>query len=163
MNSEAILQQTTIAMIRTLYPDLLISLSMSGVSLNGTAKENALTIQSLVAQGFERGLPDIVLYLPDRKLLNLEFKRPNGGKQSPDQIAVQNKLKLLKHNYHLVRDPYTVFALIVADTTYEFRQQSFDSLVIPSDGVVTTTQFLHWPIGTGLTEIYATLHKLYGL
>ena len=121
---ESVIQATTISMLRAMYPDLVISLSMSGVSLNGTAKQNAQTMQSLTAQGFVRGLPDLLIYLPNCKILNLEFKRST-GKQSPDQLLIERKLIALGHNYHLVRDYEHVFQLIADSTTLEFRKWQF--------------------------------------
>lgn len=128
-NLESISQQTLVSLIRNLYPDLLISLSMSGVSLNGSVKQNAQTMKSLVAQGFVRGLPDLVIYLPDAQVLNLELKRPKGGSQSPDQLAIQAKLQALGHNYFLIRDIYDVFKLIAERTTTEFRQSQYTQLI----------------------------------
>jgi len=125
-NLESVLQATTVSMLRVMYPNLVISLSMSGVSLNGSARQNAQTMQALSAQGFVKGLPDLVLYLPESKILNLEFKRPSGGIQSADQIAIQAKLTALGHNYHLVRSYEQVFQLITEHTTTEFREEQFD-------------------------------------
>lgn len=128
-NLESVTQATLVSMLRALYPDILINLSLSGISLNGTAKQNAQTINSMIAQGFERGMPDLVLYLPNGKLLNLELKKPIGGVQSPDQIKVQSKLELLGHNYHLIRDVYVVFALIADATTVEFRTNQYNQFL----------------------------------
>lgn len=125
--TEETLQKTLISMLKALYPDLLISLSMSGVSLNGSIKQNAQTMKSLVAQGFVRGLPDLVIYLPDAQVLNLELKRPRGNSQSPDQLAIQYKLEALGHNYFLIRDIYEVFKLIAERTTPEFRKWQYST------------------------------------
>jgi len=161
MSSEALLQQTLVAALRLLYPDLLISLSMSGVSLNGTTKQNSQTMQSLQMQGFIKGLPDLVLYLPNGKLLNLELKKPNGGIQSVDQINVQSKLLSLGHNYHLIRDTQSVFDLIMSHTSNEFRLSQRSALSIRSDTIATSHQFMHWTKGTKLDIINAELDKYY--
>ena len=161
MSTEAILQQTVVQMVRILYPDVLLSLSLSGIKLNGSYVENAKTIKALVPQGFERGLPDLTIYLPEGKVLNLEFKRPNGGVQSEDQKKVEAKLLALEHNYYLVRSIEHIFELIANNTLPEFRYKQFDNLSIPSDGNTLTDKFLYWPKSTFLSEVHFKLKGLY--
>ena len=161
MSTEAILQMTAVQMVRILYPDVLLSLSLSGIKLNGSYIENAKTIKALVPQGFERGLPDLTIYLPEGKVLNLEFKRPNGGVQSEDQKKVEAKLLALGHNYHLVRSVEHIFELIANNTLPDFRYKQFDNLYIPCDYNKLTDQFLHWPKCTMLSEIHSKLKGLY--
>ena len=159
--SEAIIQQTAVQMVRILYPDVLLSLSLSGIKLNGSYIENAKTIKALVPQGFERGLPDLTIYLPEGKVLNLEFKRPNGGVQSEDQKKVEAKLVALGHNYYLVRSVEHIFELIANNTLPDFRYKQFDNLSIPSDGNTLTDKFLYWPKCTMLSEVHSKLKGLY--
>ena len=161
MSTEAILQQTFVHMVRILYPDVLLSLSLSGIKLNGSYIENAKTIKALVPQGFERGLPDLTIYLPEGKVLNLEFKRPNGGVQSEDQKKVEAKLLALGHNYYLVRSVEHIFELIANNTLPDFRYKQFDNLSIPSDGNTLTDKFLYWPKCTMLPEVHSKLKGLY--
>ena len=161
MSTEAILQQTAVQMVRILYPDVLLSLSLSGIKLNGSYIENAKTIKALVPQGFERGLPDLTIYLPEGKVLNLEFKRPNGGVQSEDQKKVEAKLLALGHNYYLVRSIEHIFELIANNTLPDFRYKQFDNLSIPSDGNTLTDKFLYWPKCTMLSEVHSKLKGLY--
>ena len=161
MNTEAIIQQTAVQMVRILYPDVLLSLSLSGIKLNGSYIENAKTIKALVPQGFERGLPDLTIYLPEGKVLNLEFKRPNGGVQSEDQKKVEAKLLALGHNYYLVRSVEHIFELIANNTLPDFRYKQFDNLSIPSDGNTLTDKFLYWPKCTMLSEVHSKLKGLY--
>ena len=161
MSTEAILQQTAVQMVRILYPDVLLSLSLSGIKLNGSYVENAKTIKALVPQGFERGLPDLTIYLPEGKVLNLEFKRPNGGVQSEDQKKVEAKLLALGHNYYLVRSVEHIFELIANNTLPDFRYKQFDNLSIPSDGNTLTDKFLYWPKSTMLSEVHSKLKGLY--
>ena len=161
MSTEAILQQTAVQMVRILYPDVLLSLSLSGIKLNGSYIENAKTIKALVPQGFERGLPDLTIYLPEGKVLNLEFKRPNGGVQSEDQKKVEAKLLSLGHNYYLVRSVEHIFELIANNTLPDFRYKQFDNLSIPSDGNTLTDKFLYWPKCTMLSEVHSKLKGLY--
>ena len=161
MSTEAILQMTAVQMVRILYPDVLLSLSLSGIKLNGSYIENAKTIKALVPQGFERGLPDLTIYLPEGKVLNLEFKRPNGGVQSEDQKKVEAKLLALGHNYYLVRSVEHIFELIAKNTLPDFRYKQFDNLSIPSDGNTLTDKFLYWPKSTMLSEVHSKLKGLY--
>ena len=159
--SEAIIQQTAVQMVRILYPDVLLSLSLSGIKLNGSYIENAKTIKALVPQGFERGLPDLTIYLPEGKVLNLEFKRPNGGVQSEDQKKVEAKLLALGHNYYLVRSVEHIFELIANRTSSAFRYTQYVKLSIPSNGRILIDKFLYWPKQTLLSEVESKLKGLY--
>lgn len=162
MSTEAILQQTFVHMFRTLYPDLVLNLSLNGISLNGlSALNKAQLISQAKREGMETGIQDLSIYLPKGQVLNLEFKRPKGGVQSEDQKLIESKLKALEHNYHLVRSIEEVFTLIALNTLADFRYTQFDSLEIPNDGKVLTDQFLHWSKGTTLIEVQTKLKQLY--
>ena len=127
--SEAILQQTLVSILKTLYPDYVINLSLSGISLNGSAKDNAQTMYSMIQQGFERGMPDLLLYLPNGKVLNMELKTDK-GKQSPDQVDVQNRLTKLGHNYYIIRTVYEAFKAISEHTEVYDRTFAYANLAI---------------------------------
>lgn len=162
MGNEEILQQTFVGMFRTLYPSCVLNLSLNGISLNGLPTLNkAQLIAQAKRQGMEVGMPDLSIYLPKGVVLNLEFKRPNGGVQSPDQKLIESKLKALGHNYHLVRSIEEVFELISLNTLADFRHTQFDNLEIPNDGNLLTDQFLHWSKGTTLIEVQTKLKQLY--
>ena len=125
-NRESVSQQTLVSLIRSLYPDLVINLSLNGISLDGLSpKQKSQLIREQKLQGFTNGIMDLVIYLPDAQVLNLELKRPIGGVQSTDQLAIQAKLKALGHNYFLIRDIYDVFKLIAERTTIEFRKWQY--------------------------------------
>jgi hypothetical protein len=126
---------TTVAMLRELYPDLVMNLSLNGISLNGlTQIQKYQLIEQAKKEGMETGIQDLSIYLPGAQVLNLEFKRPKGGKQSPDQVAIQSKLEAMGHNYHLIRDSYEVFHLIAKLTTDEYRVAAFKQL---DDTIIT--------------------------
>ena len=162
MKNEAILQQTCVAMIRKLYPDLVLNLSLNGISLNGlSATQKAQVIAQAKREGMEVGIMDLSIYLPETQILNLEFKRPKGGVQSEDQKLIESKLKVLGHNYHLIRSIEEVFNLVVKHTLMSFRQTQFDKLSIPNDTKVLTEQFLHWSKGISLELVETQLKKLY--
>lgn len=164
MNSESILQQTCVSMIRTLYPDLVLNLSLNGISLNGlSSMQKAQVIAQAKREGMETGIQDLSVYLPDGVVLNLEFKRPKGGVQSTDQQLIESKLKALGHNYYLVRSVEEVFELIANNTLPDFRYKQLDSLSIPSDGNTLTNQFLHWSKRTMLSEVHSKLKELYNI
>lgn len=162
MGNEEILQQTFVSMFRTLYPSCVLNLSLNGISLNGlSALNKAQLIAQAKRQGMENGIQDLSIYLPKGVVLNLEFKRPNGGVQSPDQKLIESKLKALGHNYYLVRSVEHIFELIANNTLPDFRYKQFDNLSIPSDGNTLTDQFLHWPKRTMLSEVHSKLKELY--
>jgi len=134
MSTEAILQQTVVAMLRVMYQDLVINLSLNGISLEGlTPKQKAQVISQAKREGMETGIQDLSIYLPEAQVLNLEFKRPKGGIQSPDQKLIQSKLIALGHNYHLVRSTEQVFQLIANSTSDKFRKSQFYKLKQTSD------------------------------
>lgn len=164
MSSESILQQTCVSMIRTLYPDLVLNLSLNGISLNGLSSlQKAQVIAQAKREGMETGIQDLSVYLPDGVVLNLEFKRPKGGVQSTDQQLIESKLRYLGHNYYLVRSVEEVFELIANNTLPDFRYKQLDSLSIPNDTKVLTEQFLHWPKGTSLSTVDNKLKELYSI
>lgn len=164
MNSESILQQTCVSMIRTLYPDLVLNLSLNGISLNGLSSlQKAQVIAQAKREGMETGIQDLSVYLPDGVVLNLEFKRPKGGVQSTDQQLIESKLKALGHNYYLVRSVEEVFELISNSTLPDFRYKQLDSLLIPNDNRVLTEQFLHWSKGSELSVVRCKLKELYNI
>jgi len=110
----------------------------------------------------EPGIMDLVLYLPEGTVLNLELKNPGtGGVQSANQINVQSKLLSLGHNYYIIRDTQSVFELIISHTSNEFRLSQRSALSIHSDTTITSHQFMHWPKGTKLDIINAELDKYY--
>ena len=160
--SEAILQQTLVSILKTLYPDYVINLSLSGISLNGSAKENAQTMYSMIQQGFSRGMPDLLLYLPNGKVLNMELKTDK-GKQSADQVDVQNRLTKLGHNYYIIRTVYEAFNAIAQHTTESDRLEQRNKLIIHHNGLYITKPFLHFATGTSLEVVQDTLRNLYHL
>lgn len=163
-SSEQILQQTTVAMIRALYPTLVLNLSLNGISLEGlSATQRAQLIRQAKLEGMEPGIQDLTIYLPDSKVLNLEFKRPNGGVQSPDQKLIESKLHILGHNYYLVRTPNEVFGLIAEHTNEAFRLEQFRTLDILSNGPLLSKQFLHWTAGTTIQVVIEQLTEFYHL
>ena len=70
---ESLIQQTTISMIKHLYPEIVVNLSMNGVHLPGTNTQKAQIISQMYKEGFLKGAPDIVLYLPEDTTLNLKI------------------------------------------------------------------------------------------
>lgn len=158
---ESVIQATTVSMIRTLYPDLVLNLSLNGISLNGLSpQQKAQIIRQVKIEGMENGVQDLSIYLPNSVVLNLEFKTSK-GKQSEDQVLIQNKLINLGHNYHLVRTPYEVFDLIAQYTSVQYREGAFNQLPIPYTNNKLIQKFLHFPKNTELATVQQQLKKLY--
>jgi hypothetical protein len=126
MRSEANLQQTLVSTLRGCFPEFVLVLSLSGTQLRGTAAQKAQVIAEWERQGWVRGIFDLQILMPGGKLLNLELKKPSGGKQSPDQVDMQNNLEAIGHNYHLIRDIPHVMSLIAEQTTLTYRQSMYD-------------------------------------
>ena len=161
-SSESTLQQTAVKMIRTFYPSLVLNLSLNGISLDGlSATQRAQLIRQAKLEGMETGIQDLTIYLPDSQVLNLEFKRPNGGTQSPDQKRIESKLISLGHNYELVRSAKEVFALIAEYTDPGFRRRQSTTLTIPVKDDFLSESFMHWPKGTSIHVVNQQLKELY--
>ena len=162
-SSESILQMTAVSMLRTIYPSLLLNLSLNGISLAGLSpKQKSQLIMQAKKEGMQVGIPDLLIYLPEAKVLNLEFKRPDGkGIQSSYQVEVQQQLTNLGHNYYLIRSVYEVFTAIAEHTSETFRKSEYTSLSVPLTDAVLTESFLHWPIGTTWHTIAEQLEQLY--
>lgn len=164
-SNESILQMTAVSILRTLYPSLVLNLSLNGISLAGLSpKQKSQLIMQAKKEGLTVGIPDLLIYLPEGKVLNLEFKRPDGkGVQSADQVAVQQQLTNLGHNYYLVSSIDQVFTAIAEHTSETFRKHSFISLIIPPGRGTTAGAFLHWPEGTEASIIIDELVQLYNI
>ena len=161
-DSESTLQQTAVKMIRTFYPSLVLNLSLNGISLDGlSATQRAQLIRQAKLEGMETGVQDLTIYLPEGQVLNLEFKRPKGGGQSPDQKIIELKLKQLGHNYELVRSTAEVFDLIAEHTSPDFRYKQFGNLNIPVELDVLSENFLYWRKSTRISVVQARIKELY--
>lgn len=161
-NNESILQMTAVSMIRTLYPSLVLNLSLNGISLTGlSSKVRAQLIAQAKREGMETGVPDLLIYLPEGKVLNLEFKRPKGGIQSDNQKFIESQLRTLGHNYFIVRSIESVFNAIASYTSLKFRLKEFVSLDLQNYNGITTDSFLHWPAGTDIELIMFKIKQLY--
>ena len=97
---EDILQQMCIGYLNKEYPDIVVNVSLSGIKLNG--KDKFTIINAMKRAGWVKGIADITLHLPKGVTLCLELKTER-GKQSKEQIEVENKLMKLGHNYLVVR------------------------------------------------------------
>ena len=160
--SESTLQITLISMLRTLYSDYVINLSLNGISIPTDIKTKTLIINQMKKEGMEKGMPDLLLYLPNGKVLNMELKTDK-GKQSADQVDVQNRLTKLGHNYYIIRTVYEAFNAIAEHTELSDRQLQFNQLNISHNDLYITKPFLHFATGTSLEVVQDTLRNLYHL
>jgi hypothetical protein len=55
-----------------------------------------------ISIGMRAGVADLIVVLPDGKVLFLEVKTPT-GKQSENQVKFQNRVESLGHRYVIVR------------------------------------------------------------
>ena len=122
--TEALLQQTIVTTIQQLYPAFVINLSLSGIQLHGSPQQIAKTFIDLKKQGFQRGLPDLSIAIPNGITLHLELKKPSGGRQSKDQIRIQKQLESLGHNYTIIRSVDELLDTIAKYTTKEYRREA---------------------------------------
>lgn len=163
MQSESQLQCTVVQLLRTLYPDILPILSLSGTALYGTTKQRSSTIAQWKKEGWQAGLPDLSLAIHGGESIHLELKHPNGkGKQSLEQLAVQQQLINLGHNYYLVNSISQVMSIIAEHTLSSHREHCFNQL---TSGLTDplSEQFLHFSSGTPLSEVNSLLRTYYHL
>ena len=160
--SESTLQITLISMLRTLYSDYVINLSLNGISIPTDIKTKTLIINQMKKEGMEKGMPDLLLYLPNGKVLNMELKTDK-GKQSADQVDVQQRLTKLGHNYYIIRTVYEALRAISEHTEPSDRQLQFNQLNIQHNDLYITKPFLHFATGTSLEVVHDTLRNLYYL
>ena len=160
--SESTLQITLISMLRTLYSDYVINLSLNGISIPTDIKTKTLIINQMKKEGMEKGMPDLLLYLPNGKVLNMELKTDK-GKQSADQVDVQNRLTKLGHNYYVIRTVYEAFNAIAEHTEVYDRTLAYANLAISHNDLYITKPFLHFATGTSLEVVQDTLRNLYHL
>ena len=100
MQSEAILQQICVGYLKDKYPDIIYNVSLSGIKLSGNTKYQV--INTMKAQGWVTGIPDVTLHLPNSVTLCLELKTIK-GRQSEEQKVIENRLTKLGHTYLIVR------------------------------------------------------------
>lgn len=163
MTSEAQLQRTWISLFNFLYPNCLVSLSLSGIALPGLPKLKAQVINQAKADGLVKGLPDILVYLPNAVSLHLEWKHPNGkGVQSEDQKIIESTLVSLGHTYYLVNDLMTGFQLVADHTELYYRQECFQQLAdsLPDQ---LTKPFLYFLAGTAKQVVLDAVKPYYCL
>lgn len=74
----------------------------NGAVLAGNAKQRAIQMNSLKANGLTVGFPDLLVYGGDRKLGHIEVKL-EGEAQSENQVKVQGWLEAWGHKYAVCR------------------------------------------------------------
>jgi len=159
--SEAEFQRIFVQMFNFLYPECLVSLSLSGVPLLGSAKQKSQVMYEAKRAGLVNGLPDLTLYLPNAIALNMEFKRPDGsGKQSDEQILVEQQLNALGHTYYVIDNYELAWSLVSSYTSKAYRIEQFNKLTTDLPDI-TTEQFMFYPAGTNKSVITGTLKQYY--
>ena len=159
---EELIQSTAISTIQSLYPNLLISPSLSGIQLGGSITSKAQTVAILKRSGFRKGIPDILIYLPNGTVLNLQFKRPKGGVQSIEQKEVESILTKLGHNYYIVTSSTEALTALADNLLTDYRLACYKALIADLPTILVEP-ILWYPIGTKLTEIQTTLKQMYNL
>ena len=74
----------------------------NGVTLAGNARQRAIQMNSLKADGLCVGFPDLVVYGGDRRIGHIEVKL-EGEKQSDTQIQCEQWLTYMGHHYAVCR------------------------------------------------------------
>ena len=102
--SEASLQQTCCRYLLTLEAQgkLTFMAIPNGAVLRGDREERARHMASLKRQGLRPGAPDMVILFPDGRTGWCELKA-EGGKLSAEQIDWREWLKMLGHEWRLIR------------------------------------------------------------
>ena len=164
-SNESELSRICTSAIAQLYPDYLLFLSLSGISLPGTITQKSAIITSLKREGFIKGIPDFSIMVPNGYVVHVELKHPNGkGTQSPSQQSIQQLLLRLGHNYYLEHTLAGVLLAMSNHISVIDRQSCFDQLVSTIVGTDTVLEpFMYFPIGTSIESIKQTLRSKYHL
>ena len=161
--TESMFQQILVQQVRILYPDVVINLSMNGVLLPGTPKQKAQIISQMQKEGMLKGAPDLSLYLPEGKTLNLELKRSDGrGTQSDSQKEVAKALRVLDHTYYIIDSFDKAWDAIADNTTEAYRTECLNALVDGSKPKLIE-DVLMFSKGTPTVEVISFLKEKYRL
>ncbi len=161
--SEEVIQQTSLSTVVTIYPNLLISPSLSGIHLPGTPEQKSRIIANLKRTSqFRRGIPDITIFCPEGKVVNLEYKKPTKGIQSNDQKEVEQILLDLSHNYYIVTSLTETLQALANNLPTTYRTKCMNELLSNLDTTLTT-DFLFFKKGTSKANVETELKTLYHL
>lgn len=111
MKEESKIQQTCVKWFRMQYPHfkkLLFSVP-NGAYLKGTEKQRAMRWGILQSEGAVAGTSDLILAL--NPIIFIEIKTPEGT-QSPEQKEFERVMKLVGHEYHIIRSFDEFYALV---------------------------------------------------
>ena len=145
------------------YPEVVVSPSLSGVRIPGTKAQVAQIINKLrETSKFRKGIPDILIYLPDSIVLNLEYKKPKTGVQSKDQKEVEALLNNLGHNYYLVTSMEETLKYMAKHTRKEYRLKQYSKIVGDLEDPITVS-FLNFKEGTNKSDVEDALRQVYRL
>jgi len=161
--SERALQQTFVSMFRAFYPKFQLILSLSGTNLNGTTAQKAMIIKDWISQGWQKGLPDITICIPNSVTIHLELKKPGSGVQSTEQMEVQARLTKLGHHYYLVDDVSDMFTIIAEHTLLADRKQAFAMFLMELSQPKIIEQFFMFPIGTDTNIVMESIKPYFHL
>ena len=102
MKSESALQQQIFNWYSNNY--CLKNMTKRGLmfSIPNGGTRNIMEAMTLKATGLLKGASDLVVILPNGKLIFVELKQPKGV-QSPEQKDFENRVILLGFEYHIIK------------------------------------------------------------
>ena len=102
MKSESALQQQIFNWYNNNY--CLKNMTKRGLmfSIPNGGTRNIMEAMTLKATGLLKGASDLVVILPNGKLIFVELKQPKGV-QSPEQKDFENRVILLGFEYHIIK------------------------------------------------------------
>jgi hypothetical protein len=96
------IQKDALATIKKYYPKLKMHVTLNGEVFGlETYSKNVAKHRKLKQEHFEEGIQDVIIFIPEGKVVNIEFKEPTKGVQSEEQKKIEKELKDLDHNYYI--------------------------------------------------------------
>ena len=162
--TEESFQNTFTSMFNIIYPTAVLSISLSGIDLSSMSPtERGKLVATLKKAGWQKGISDITLFLPEGITLHLEFKRPDGrGVQSQEQKDMEQQLIALNHHYLIIDSFDKAWDAIATHTTPAYRTQCLNSLIDFSKTTLTEPLMM-FPAGTPTAIAEQTLRGKYRL
>jgi len=124
-HEEDAIQTACATYCRLQYPDVIFKSSTIDVVFSGDKLQRSITGKRLNKRGYVPGSEDVTVYLPNARVILLEFKSAK-GRQSDAQKAYQAKAEKLGHKYYIIRS-LDDFIAVMRDN-YIYTKLSLDTI-----------------------------------
>lgn len=108
--TERQIQRAILKMAGLCFPDVLLAHVPNGAHLSGNERERCMQMGALKGDGLKIGFPDLIA-IWNRGVAFIEVKRP-GGKLSPQQLVMHDRLNQLGYTPAVVTSPAEAFEFL---------------------------------------------------